>query len=45
MPYWCGAIFGLSFIALTILAAVGCIYFAAYLRQLMTELPLGIAPS
>lgn len=35
MPYWCGAIFGLSFIALTILAAVGCIYFAAYLRQII----------
>lgn len=35
MPYWCGAIFGLSFIALTILVAVGSIYFAAYLRQLM----------
>jgi hypothetical protein len=35
MPYWCGAIFGLCFAALTILAAVGCIYVAAYLRQLM----------
>ena len=35
MPYWCGAIFGLSCVALTMLAAVGCIYFAAYLRQLM----------
>lgn len=35
LPYWCGAIFGLSFAALMILAAVGSIYFAAYLRQLM----------
>lgn len=35
MPYWCGAVFGLCFIALTILAAVGCIWFAVYLRQLM----------
>ena len=35
MPYWCGAIFGLCLAALTVLAAVGCIYVAAYLRQLM----------
>ncbi|MEA4964549.1 MAG: DUF1700 domain-containing protein [Oscillospiraceae bacterium] len=35
MPYWCGVIFGLSCAALTILSAVGCIYFAAYLRQLI----------
>ena len=35
MPYWCGAIFGLCFVALTFLAIVGCIYVAAYLRQLM----------
>lgn len=35
MPYWCSIIFGLSFIALAVLAAVGCVWFAAYLRQLM----------
>lgn len=35
MPYGCAVIFGLSFAALTILAAVGCIYVAAYIRQLM----------
>lgn len=35
MPYWCGAIFGLSFIALAFLTVIGCIWFAVYLRQLM----------
>lgn len=35
MPYWCGAILSFSFAALTVLTAVGCIYYAAYLRQLV----------
>ena len=35
MPYWCGAVLGLSMAALAVLAAVGCMYFAALLRQLM----------
>ena len=35
MPYWCGAIFGLSLAALAVLAFTGCIYFAAFIRQLM----------
>ena len=35
MPYWCGAVFGLSFAALAVLSAVGCVYFAAFIRQLM----------
>lgn len=35
MPYWCGLVFGLSIVALAVLTAVGCIYFAAYIRQLM----------
>ncbi|MEA4928444.1 MAG: DUF1700 domain-containing protein [Candidatus Limiplasma sp.] len=35
MPYWCGAVFGLSFAALAVLAAVGCVYFATFLRQLV----------
>lgn len=35
MPYVCGAIFGLSLIALTVLTVLGCIWFAAYLRQIM----------
>ena len=35
MPYWCGAIAGLSLAALTVLIAVGCIYYAAFVRQLL----------
>lgn len=35
MPYWCGAVFGLSLAALAVLSAMGCIYFAAFIRQLM----------
>ncbi len=35
MPYWCGAITGLSLAALAVLATVGCIYFAAFVRQLL----------
>ena len=35
MPYWCGAVFGLSLSALTVLTSDGCIYFAAFIRQLM----------
>ncbi len=35
MPYWCGVIFGLSLAALAVLASTGCIYFAAFIRQLM----------
>ena len=34
MPYWCGAILALSFAALTVLLVVGCVYYAAFLRQL-----------
>ncbi len=35
MPYWCGAVFGLSLAALATLTAVGCIYFLAFVQQLM----------
>ncbi len=35
MPYWCGVIFALSFAALAVLAAVGCVYFMAFVRQLL----------
>jgi uncharacterized membrane protein len=35
MPYWSGAVFGLSLAALAVLAAVGCIYFAVFIRQLI----------
>mgnify|MGYP001725080632 FL=1 len=35
MPYWCGAILALSFATLTVLLVVGCVYYAAFLRQLV----------
>lgn len=35
MPYWCGAAFGLTLIALATLSAVGCVYCAAFVRQMM----------
>ena len=35
MPYWCGAVLGLSLLALTVLFAVGCVYYGAFLRQLI----------
>ena len=35
MPYWCGAIIGVSLVALGVLAAVGCIYYWALIRQLV----------
>ena len=35
MPYWCGAILGLSLLALTALFVVGCVYYGAFLRQLI----------
>ncbi len=35
IPYWCGTVFGLSMAALAVLTAAGCVYFAAFVRQLM----------
>ena len=35
MPYWCGAVLALALAAAAVLAAVGCIYYAAFLRQLV----------
>ena len=35
MPYWCGAILALSLAALAVLFAVGCVYYASFLRQMM----------
>lgn len=35
MPYGIAAVFGLSLAALAVLSAVGCIYLAAFIRQLM----------
>ncbi len=34
-PYLCGAVFGLSLLSLSVLSAMGCIYFAAFIRQLI----------
>lgn len=34
MPYWCAVILAVAVMALAILTAVGCIYFAALIRQL-----------
>lgn len=34
MPYWCGVVIGISLAALSVLAAAGCVYYAAFLRQL-----------
>lgn len=34
MPYWNGAVFGLAAAALALLLAVGCVYYAAFIRQL-----------
>ena len=35
LPYWCGAMLALTLAALAVLLAVGCVYFCAFLRQLM----------
>jgi hypothetical protein len=35
MPYWPGVVFGLSLAALSVLSAAGCVYFAAFIGQLM----------
>lgn len=35
MPYWCGVILALALAALTALLTVGCVYYAAFLRQLI----------
>ncbi len=34
MPYWCGAILGLSLAALCVLSVVGCIWYGAFCRQI-----------
>lgn len=34
MPYWCGAILGLSLLALCALSVVGCIWYFAFCRQI-----------
>ena len=35
MPYWCKAIFAPACMALAVLTAVACVYYAAFLRQLI----------
>ncbi|MGI6527413.1 MAG: DUF1700 domain-containing protein [Caldicoprobacterales bacterium] len=35
IPSWPGIVFGLSLASLSVLSAAGCIYFAAFIRQLM----------
>lgn len=35
IPYWCGAILALTLAALAVLLAAGCVYFCAFLRQLI----------
>ena len=35
LPYWCGAILAISLTALAVLIVVGCVYYAAFLRQLI----------
>ena len=35
VPHWCGAILALAFAALAVLLVVGCIYYTAFLRQLI----------
>lgn len=34
MPYWCGVLLALALAALSVLMAVGCVYYGAFLRQL-----------
>lgn len=34
MPYWCGAILGVSLLALAVLSVIGCIWFFAFVRQI-----------
>ncbi len=35
VPYWCGLIIGVALAALGVLAAVGCIYYSALIKQLV----------
>ena len=35
MPYWCGAILGLSLLALCVLSVIGCIWYFAFCRQIL----------
>ncbi len=35
IPYWCGAVLGVALVALGVLAAVGCVYYWAIMKQLV----------
>lgn len=35
MPYWCGAVFAVALLALGALSLTGCIYYTAFVRQLL----------
>lgn len=35
LPYWCGAVLAVALAALAVLSAAGCVYFFAFLRQLI----------
>lgn len=35
IPYWCGALIGVALVALGVVAAIGCIYYWAFIRQLV----------
>ena len=35
MPYGCAVVFAVFFLALAVLSAIGCIYFASFIRQLV----------
>lgn len=35
MPYWCGAVFAVALLALGVLSLTGCVYYTAFVRQLL----------
>lgn len=35
MPYWCGAILGFALLALCVLSVTGCLWYAAFCRQIL----------
>lgn len=35
IPYWCGAVFAVTLLALAVLSLAGCIYYTAFVRQLL----------
>lgn len=34
-PYWCGAVFAVSLLALAEMSLIGCVYYTAFVRQLL----------